>query len=709
MSFATKFLGKIPLQAVLVVPFVLQITAVVGLVGYLSFRNGQQAINDVAAQLLSELSSKIEVQLKHNIQIPSVIAQLNAEAVARGEIDIPSAKGEQNFWQQVKLFPSISYIYCGSQKGGEALGVFRDPKNPQQLQGKLSNASTNYRFNNYNLDSKGNRTSLANKETNVYDARQRPWYKTAVTAGKPTWSEIYLDFSVLLPTLTTSTPVYDKTGKSLIGVCATDLFLPKELNQFLKSLKIGKSGHTFIMERSGVLVSSSTPEPITSGSGEETKRLKATESTNPLVRATGQYLRERFSKLEQIQSSQQLNFVLNGQRQFVQIAPFKDGESLDWLIAVVVPESDFMEQINANNRTTILLCIVALIVAIVIGILTTSWVRKPLNQLNGAVKQIALGQWDKTVELERSDVVGQLAKSFNEMASQLKNSFDKLNDVIAQANQVGMKVTSSTKQIATAGKQLESTVTQQSISTNEVKATATSIASTSGELAKTMEDIAQKAQSTATKASHSQASLEEMASVMHQLATATTSMSSRLGMMNEKANNINSVVTTITQVADQTNLLSLNAAIEAEKAGEFGAGFAVVAREVRWLADKAGKAASEIQDMVKEIQASVAKGVMEMDKFSFEVGNYVERVSFVSEQITAVITQVQSLTPQFEQVSQSMEGQFEGATQISSAISQLSEASVQTVASLQQTNQVLDQLNDTAQVLQGIISNSVKS
>jgi methyl-accepting chemotaxis protein len=709
MSFATKFLGKIPLQAVLVVPFVLQITAVVGLVGYLSFRNGQQAINDVAAQLLSELSSKIEVQLKHNIQIPSVIAQLNAEAVARGEIDIPSAKGEQNFWQQVKLFPSISYIYCGSQKGGEAFGVVRTPRNPQNLQVQICNAATGYRCNNYNLDTNGIRTSLDNKETNVYDARQRPWYKAAVTAGKSTWSEIYLGFTESLPMITASTPVYDKTGKSLMGVCATDLFLPTEFSQFLKTLKIGKSGQTFVIERSGVLVSSSTPEPLTSGSGEGTKRLKATESTNPLVRATGEYLSERFSNLEQIQSSQQLNFVLNGQRQFVQVTPFKDGESLDWLIAVIIPESDFMAQINANNRITIWLCMAAVIVAIFIGILTTSWVRKPLNQLNGAVKQIALGQWDKTVELERTDVVGQLAKSFNEMASQLKNSFAQLNEVIVQANQVGHKVTSSTRQIAAAGKQLESTVTQQSVSTNKVKATATSIAATSGELAQTMEEITQKAQATAAQASHSQASLEEMASAMHQLATATTKISSRLGMMNEKATNINTVVTSITQVADQTNLLSLNAAIEAEKAGEFGVGFAVVAREVRWLADKAALAASEIQDMVKQIQASVATGVMEMDKFSFEVSNYVEQVSFVSEQITAVIDQVQSLTPQFEKVSQSMEGQFEGATQISSAISQLSEASQETVASLQQTNQVLDQLNDTAQVLQEIISTSAAS
>jgi len=186
-------------------------------------------------------------------------------------------------------------------------------------------------------------------------------------------------------------------------------------------------------------------------------------------------------------------------------------------------------------------------------------------------------------------------------------------------------------------------------------------------------------------------------------------ISSRLGIMNEKANNINSVVTSITQVADQTNLISLNAAIEAEKAGEYGAGFAVVAREVRWLADKAGDAASEIQEMVKEIQSSVVNGVMEMDKFSKHVSDYVQRVSLVSEQITSVITQVQSLTPQFEIVSHSMEGQFEGARQISSTISQLSEASLQTVASLQQTNQVLDQLNDTAQVLQEIISRQVAS
>jgi microcompartment protein CcmL/EutN len=146
-----------------------------------------------------------------------------------------------------------------------------------------------------------------------------------------------------------------------------------------------------------------------------------------------------------------------------------------------------------------------------------------------------------------------------------------------------------------------------------------------------------------------------------------------------------------------------------EQKDNLGAERFVVAKEVQWLADKATHSSQEIEEMVKEIQASVAKGVSEMDKFSQQVSHYIEIVSRISGQIASVIFQVQSLTPQFESVSDSMSGQFEGAVQISSAIAQLSEASVQTVESLQETNQALDQLNDTAQVLQGIISTNSRT
>lgn len=273
------------------------------------------------------------------------------------------------------------------------------------------------------------------------------------------------------------------------------------------------------------------------------------------------------------------------------------------------------------------------------------------------------------------------------------------NSLIHRLQQSVVQITTSATQIAASGKQLEATVAEQMASTNEVTATAQEIASTSRGLVKTMEQVADMAQKTAISANDSQDELAEMENVMRQLTEATTSISSKLGVMNKKAGNINNVVVTITKVADQTSLLSLNAAIEAEKAGEYGAGFAVVAREIRRLANQTAVATLEIEQIVKDMQSAVTVGVMEMDKFNHSVGNSVDRVSSISDQIAKVINQVQSLPPRFEQVSQSMEEQSQGAQQISEAMEQLGQASHQTVDALRETNSALDQLDDAAQGL----------
>ncbi|MBP0002072.1 MAG: methyl-accepting chemotaxis protein [Cyanobacteria bacterium SID2] len=275
---------------------------------------------------------------------------------------------------------------------------------------------------------------------------------------------------------------------------------------------------------------------------------------------------------------------------------------------------------------------------------------------------------------------------------------------IGASENLGIQVTSSATQIAASGKQLEATVAEQVASTNEVNATSKEIAATSRELVQTMDRVAQLSHSTAEVTANSQLDLVKMKDAMHQLAQATISIASKLGVMNEKANNINSVVTTITKVADRTNLLSLNAAIEAEKAGEYGAGFAVVAREIRRLADQTAVATLEIEQMVKEMQTSVSNGVMEMDKFNKEVSQYVEEVGQISEQISHAIEDVQSLTPQFAQVSQTMEEQSQGAQQIREAMEQLSEASQQTADAIRDTNTALDRLDDAARGLQLEIS-----
>ncbi|MDQ2732223.1 MAG: methyl-accepting chemotaxis protein, partial [Armatimonadota bacterium] len=268
-----------------------------------------------------------------------------------------------------------------------------------------------------------------------------------------------------------------------------------------------------------------------------------------------------------------------------------------------------------------------------------------------------------------------------------------LNDNLRQS---GIQVTSSATQIASAGHELEAMVAEQVASTNEVVATAKEIAATSSNLVSTMDEVASMAEATTVAAGEGQKDLVLMEATMRQLTDATGSIAAKLGAISERTNNINSVVTTITKVADQTNLLSLNAAIEAEKAGEYGMGFAVVAREIRRLADQTAVATLDIEQMVKTMQSAVSTGVMEMDKFTREVSGSAEDVANISGQLSRVIDQVQALTSRFELVNQGMDAQAQGAYQISEAMIQLSEGSLHTADSLRDTNYSVEQLNEAA-------------
>ncbi|MCT7983936.1 methyl-accepting chemotaxis protein [Laspinema sp. A4] len=340
--------------------------------------------------------------------------------------------------------------------------------------------------------------------------------------------------------------------------------------------------------------------------------------------------------------------------------------------------------------------------AVVFGLYFSTTIAKPLGaKIVGVVRvaeKISSGDLTTPVSVtDTQDEIGRLTVAFAQMTQ-------KLNSLIRQVQHSGIQITSSTTEMAASGKQLEATVTEQVASTNQVVATAKEIAATSSELVKTMDQVGELAGQTAIAAGTGQQEIVRMENTMRQLANATASISAKLGVISEKANNINSVVTTITKVADQTNLLSLNAAIEAEKAGEYGTGFAVVAREIRRLADQTAIATLDIESMVKDMQSAVSTGVMEMDKFTTEVSRGVEDVRTISGQIAKIIERVQSLTPRFDAVTKGMEDQSEGAQQISDAMVQLSEASRQTAQSLRDTNRAMEQLNEAAQGLQREIS-----
>lgn len=219
-----------------------------------------------------------------------------------------------------------------------------------------------------------------------------------------------------------------------------------------------------------------------------------------------------------------------------------------------------------------------------------------------------------------------------------------------------------------------------------------------------MNEVNDVAEETAEVAGSGQTAITRMEATMRQIMEASGSITAKLAVVNEKTSNINSVVTTITKVADQTNLLSLNAAIEAEKAGEYGLGFAVVAMEIRRLADQTAVATYDIEKMVKEMQSAVSAGVMGMDKFSEEVRRGVGEIHQVSVQLAQIIHQVQALTPRFQIVNEGMQSQATGAQQISETLMQLSDSARQTAESLRRSNQAIEQLNSAARGLQSSVT-----
>ena len=296
-----------------------------------------------------------------------------------------------------------------------------------------------------------------------------------------------------------------------------------------------------------------------------------------------------------------------------------------------------------------------------------------------AATLVASGDLTTTIDTAGDDETGALLAA-------IKSMTQSLGSLIARVKQASVTLMSTATEISATSKEQDSTMNGFTASTAEIAAAAKEISATSQELLVTMTDVSTVATTSAALAESGHAGLAEMDNTMRQLSASTGSISVKLSAISDKANDINLVVTTITKVADQTNLLSVNAAIEAEKAGEYGLGFLVVAREIRRLADQSAVSTLEIEHMVRHMQAAVSSGVMEMDKFTQEVHRGVASVAEVSALLSQLIQQVQSLSTRIETVNDGMRSQSQGASQISEAMSTLTDGARQTAASIKEFN-----------------------
>ena len=355
------------------------------------------------------------------------------------------------------------------------------------------------------------------------------------------------------------------------------------------------------------------------------------------------------------------------------------------------------DAVSAAKLSMFLSLAVAILAAGLCGLLLMRAIMAPMQRIVEILGTMRDGDLSKRLNLERKDEFNAVETGFNDMMTEL-------TALVSQAQRSSVQVTTSVTEIAATSKQQQATATETAATTTEIGATSREIAATSKDLVRTMTEVSTAADQASVAAGSGQQGLARMEETMHSVMGAADLVNAKLAILNEKAGNINQVVVTIVKVADQTNLLSLNAAIEAEKAGEYGRGFAVVATEVRRLADQTAVATYDIEQMVREIQSAVSAGVMGMDKFSEEVRRGMFEVQQVGEQLSQIIHQVQALAPRVLMVNEGMQAQATGAEQINHALVQLGDASSQTVESLRQASFAIDELSQVAVGLRSGVS-----
>ncbi len=425
-KLATPITHKFRLSTTIVIPFVVQIVAAVGLVGYLSYRNGQESVNRLASQVRVEVASRTQQVLEAYFKTPHQITKSNINALRLNHINLENKEGvEQYFTAQLQIYPLLGSMFIGTPDG-TMIYVGRESNGSLVSSTTLTFPQRTF----YELDNEGNRSKF--QKFDKFDPRVRSWYKKAVAQKGQGWSGVYQSKAIFKLGTAATEPYYDRDG-NLMAVFSNFIML-EGISDFLSSLKISATGQVFVMERNGSLIATSTGDKTFAPTGKDgdVQQILAVQSPNRLTSIAAKYLYEKFGNFKQLQGLQEFNFDMDGNKQYLLVQPYSDGKGLDFLVVVVVPESDFMEQINRNTRNTVLLSIAALFLVILIGLLTSRLITAPILRVYQAANRLAMGDLDQQVPLSPIAEISELSNAFNKMSGQLKESFETLEERVKE-------------------------------------------------------------------------------------------------------------------------------------------------------------------------------------------------------------------------------------------------------------------------------------
>ncbi|CAN7275918.1 methyl-accepting chemotaxis protein [Pseudomonas sp. V98_8] len=504
-----------------------------------------------------------------------------------------------------------------------------------------------------------------------FDPRVRPWYKGAQNSSTPTLTEPYVD-AATGQTIISLAMASTKAGQG-VGVVGGDLSL-QTLIDTLSARDFDGMGYAFLVSADGKILVHPDKALVMKSLGE------AYPQNTPRISRD-------FSEI-----------VVDGKTRIVTFTPIKGLPSVNWYIGLSVDKDKAFSMLSEFRTSAVIATVIAVAIIIALLGMLIRLLIQPLHVMTRAMADIADGEGDLTKRLviQNNDEFGNLGTAFNRFVERIHGSIREVSSATGQVNEVALRV------VAASNSSMYNS-DQQASRTNSVAAAINQLGAAAQEIARNAAQASSQASDARNLAEDGQQVVDRSIAAMNQLSNMLSASSSNIESLNSKTVNIGQILEVITSISQQTNLLALNAAIEAARAGEAGRGFAVVADEVRNLAHRTQESAQQVQTMIEELQVGARESVSTMSDSQRHSQDSVEIANLAGERLSSVTQRIGEIDGMNQSVATATEEQTAVVESINVDITEINTLNQEGVENLQSTLRACTDLEQQAARLKQLV------
>nr|WP_016773482.1 methyl-accepting chemotaxis protein [Pseudomonas sp. R62] len=504
-----------------------------------------------------------------------------------------------------------------------------------------------------------------------FDPRVRPWYKGAESSSTSTLTEPYIDAAT--GQLIISIATASKNAGQSVGVVGGDLSL-QSLVDTLAARDFDGMGYVFLVSADGKIL------------------------VHPDKALVMKSLKEAYPQDTPRISSDFSEVSVDGKTRIVTFAPIKGLPSVNWYIGLSIDKDQAYSMLSEFRTSAVIATFIAVAIIIALLGMLIRLLIQPLHVMTRAMEDIADGEGDLTKRLNivNNDEFGILGTAFNRFVERIHGSIREVSSATGQVNEVALRV------VAASNSSMYNS-DQQASRTSSVAAAINQLGAAAQEIARNAAQASNQASDARGLAEDGQQVVERSIKAMNQLSSMLSASSTNIESLNSKTVNIGQILEVITSISQQTNLLALNAAIEAARAGEAGRGFAVVADEVRNLAHRTQESAQQVQTMIEELQVGARESVSTMSDSQRHSQDSVEIVNLAGERLNSVTLRIGEIDGMNQSVATATEEQTAVVESINVDITEINTLNQEGVENLQATLRACSDLEQQASRLKQLV------